>query len=239
MGQNALDIVRAPATLSRSEQLLTLGLSGVALGAVAALDRPVYRGLSKQPGWAADATRPVAGPGRWFDRVGPDRAAYATAGLLATSGLVLGRRDLTRTSVRVVEALLLTKAVTGVAKGVFNRSRPFVGEGPLEADPGGFDSAHAELSMPSGHTARAFALASVLAHQADRWYVSALAYGGAASVGMERIRSGDHWLTDVAVGGALGYLIGRSVVPAPSSGDNRVAYTPILSADRIGLSIRF
>ncbi len=239
MGQNALDIVRAPATLSPSEQLLTIGVSGVAFSAVAALDRPVYRGLHKQSGWASNATRPLAGPGRWFDRVGPDRMTYATAGLLATSGLVLGRRDLTRTSVRVMEALVLTKAVTGFAKGLLNRSRPFADEGPLKADPGGFDSAHEELSMPSGHTARAFALASVLSHQADRWYVSALAYGGAASVGMERIRSGDHWLTDVAVGGALGYLIGRSVVPSTTDPNNDVAYTPILSTDRIGLSIQF
>jgi len=56
---------------------------------------------------------------------------------------------------------------------------------------------------------------------------------------MERIRSGDHWLTDVAVGGALGYLIGRSVVPSTTDPNNDVAYTPILSTDRIGLSIQF
>lgn len=239
MGQDAIDLLGAPATLSPSEQLLALGISGAAFGAVAALDRPVYHGLSQQPGWAASATGPLAGPGRWFDRVGPDRATYAAAGLLATGGLVLGRRDFTRTSVRVLEALFLTKAVTGFAKGLVNRSRPFAGEGPFRADPGGFDSAHEELSMPSGHTARAFALASVLSHQADRWYVSALAYGGAASVGMERVRSGDHWLTDVVVGGTLGYLIGRTVIPEASSPGDGITYAPILSTYRVGLSVQF
>ena len=238
MGRDVITLVRAPATLSRSEQLLALGASGVMLSTVAALDRPVYRGLNVHHGIATEVTHPLAGPGRWYDQMGPDRVAYGTAGLLAVGGLALGRRDFTRTSVRIVEAMLLTKAVTGFAKSFFNRTRPFVGKGPLSADPGGFAGRHTELSMPSGHTARAFALASVLSHQADRWYVSTLAYGGAASVGLERIRSGDHWLTDVLVGGTLGYLIGRSVVPSnpPIKG---IHYTPIVSTDRVGLSIRF
>lgn len=50
--------------------------------------------------------------------------------------------------------------------------------------------------------------------------------------------SGDHWLTDVMVGGTLGYLIGRSVTRSPSS-PGELSYTPILSTDRVGLSIRF
>lgn len=239
VGQDVLDVVQAPVMLSPSERLLTLGASGVVFSTVAALDQPVYENLNGRSGWAAEATGPLAGPGRWFDQVGPDRMAYSTAGLLAVSGVALGRRDLTRTSVRVIEALVLTKAVTGFAKGLFNRSRPFAGHGPLTADIGEFEGEHTKLSMPSGHTARAFALASVLSHQADRWYVSTLAYGGAASVGLERVRSGDHWLTDVIVGGTLGYLIGRSVVPSDSPSIRGVNYSPILSPNRIGLSIQF
>lgn len=238
IGQDALDIVRAPARLSPSERLLTVGTAGLVLSAVSAVDRPVYRGLTDHSSPAGAATEPLAAPGRWYDRVGPDRVALGAAGLLATSGVLLQRRDLTRTSVRVLEAVIYTKAVTGFAKGLFSRSRPFVGAGPFSADPGEFAGSHTKMSMPSGHTARAFAVASVLAHEADRWYVSALAYGGAASVGLERVRSGDHWLTDVVVGGALGYLIGRSVVPSEASPEG-VMYTPIVSTDRVGLSIRF
>jgi len=238
VGQDVFDIIKAPTTLSTSETLLALGTSGVVLGTMSALDRPAHKGFHVRSGPVSKISGPLAGPGRWFDQVGPDKMSYRAAGVLAASGLVLGRKDLTRTSVRVVEALWLTKAVTGFAKGFVNRSRPFADDGPLETDPGEFEGKHSKLSMPSGHTARAFALASVLSHQADRWYVSALTYGGAASVGLERVRSGDHWLTDVFVGGTLGYLIGRSVVPteSPIGGIN---YTPIVSTDRIGVSITF
>ncbi|WP_157942225.1 phosphatase PAP2 family protein [Salinibacter altiplanensis] len=238
MGRNALTIAEAPFALSRSEQLLTLGASGVMLSVMSTLDRPVYRRLQEPSGPARATTAGLATPGQWYDRIGPDRAALGTAGLLAASGLVLGRRSWTRTSVRVLEAVAYTKVVTGVAKGLASRSRPFVGDGPFAGAPGTFDGAHPQTSMPSGHTARAFAIASVLAHQANRWYVSVPAYGLAASVGAERIRSGDHWLTDVAVGGALGYAIGR-VVASSSSASQDVTYTPILSTDRVGLSVQF
>jgi hypothetical protein len=238
MGTDALAIIRTPFTLTPSEQLLTLGATGLVASTAAVLDDPVHRHFHTRSGAASSLSRPLAGPGRWFDRVGPDRFTVGTAGLLAAGGLALRRRSWTRTSVRLVEALVYTKGVTGFAKSALNRSRPFATADPLTADPGGFDSAHEELSMPSGHTARAFALASVLAHQADRWYVSVPAYGLAGSVAAERVRSGDHWLTDVVVGGALGYFIGRTVSDSPSLGDD-VSYTPILSTDRVGLSVQF
>lgn len=237
MRQNALDIARAPFTLPPSQQLMTLGATGLVASTARVLDEPAHRHLHVQSGRAAALSDPIAGPGRWYDRVGPDRFALGTAGLLAAGGLALQRKSWTRTSVRVVEALVYTKAITGLAKSAINRSRPFADPDPITADPGGFDGAHDKLSMPSGHTARAFAVASVLAHQANRWYVSVPAYGLAGSVAAERVRSGDHWLTDIMVGGALGYLIGRTVSSSPDPPD--VTYTPILSTNRIGLSIRF
>lgn len=237
MGQDAVDIATAPFELSPSQQLLTLGAIGLVASTAAAVDEPAYRYTSVRSGTVSNITSPLAGPGRWYDRVGPDRMALSTAGLLAASGVVLQRRSFTRTSVRVVEALVYTKLVTGLAKSAVNRSRPFAASGALTADPGEFSSKHEELSMPSGHTARAFAVASVLAHQSGRWYVSVPAYGMAASVAAERVRSGDHWLTDVMVGGALGYFIGRSVSTSPSN--QGVSYTPVLGTDRVGLRVHF
>ncbi len=238
IGQDAVDIVEAPFSLSRSQRWLTLGAAGVVASTAMVLDRPTYHRASVGDGAVSHTAHSLAVPGRWYDRMGPDRAILGTAGLLAASGLVLQRRDFTRTSVRVVEALVYTKLVTSFAKGAVSRSRPFAQSGALAAEPGAFTSEHAALSMPSGHTARAFAVASVLAHEFDRWYVSAPAYGIATSVAVERVQSGDHWLTDVMVGGVLGYLIGRSISPTPSEPDE-VTYTPVLSTNRVGLSVQF
>lgn len=237
LGLDAVNIARAPLTLTSPNRFLLAGASGVAFGALLNLDTPAHRSLSQTSGSAAAVTGPLAAPGRWYDRVGPNRMALGTAGLLAVSGVALQDKGLTRTSVRVVESLLYTNLVTGALKSVVGRSRPRAGEGPRSVDLDELESDHNELSMPSGHTARAFALASVLAHQADRWYVSAPAYSMAASVGVERIRSGDHWMTDVIAGGVLGYLIGRSVTTEPFSG--KTSIVPILSTDRVGITIQF
>lgn len=238
MGLDALAIARAPLELSQSQQFLALGATGATFSMMAALDRPVHRQLHVRSGPASNVTRSLAAPGRWYDRVGPDRFTVGTVGLLGAGGLVLQRPHLTRTSVRAAEAVVYTKIVTGFAKGFFGRSRPFVGAGPFAAEFGEFEGEHSATSMPSGHTARAFAVASVLAHEFQNRYVSVLAYSGAASVGLERVRSGDHWGTDVAVGAALGYVIGQTVAGSGSSRTS-VAYIPILSTDRVGISVQF
>lgn len=63
-------------------------------------------------------------------------------------------------------------------------------------------------SFPSGHTATAFAAASVLSRRTD---ISDNAlYGMAGLVGLSRVYLGAHYLSDVAVGGMIGQIIGRA-----------------------------
>lgn len=165
------------------------------------------------------------------------------------SGLVLQNRALTRTSVQTLEAIVFTELINGLLKSVLNRERPYVGAEPepFAFGVGGFEGEHTKLAMPSGHSARVFAIASVLSHQAGRWYVSVPLYAGAASVGLERVRSGDHWLTDVLVGSAIGCLVGQSVAsgpvpgtePASGTASASIRYEPVLSARRLGVAVHF
>ncbi|MGH6821797.1 MAG: phosphatase PAP2 family protein [Methylocella sp.] len=105
----------------------------------------------------------------------------------------------------------------GVAAGISNlvkhavgRPRPkFMHAGNLELSPvagSGWDS------FPSGHATASFAVATVLAAKFPRWrwVILPLAIAIAAS----RIVRGSHFLTDVAGGAAIGYVIG-SVVARP------------------------
>ena len=59
-------------------------------------------------------------------------------------------------------------------------------------------------SLPSGHATTAFALAMVLAFLAPRWTYAALVFG--ALVAVSRVVLGEHYPTDVIVGGLLGIL---------------------------------
>ncbi len=68
-------------------------------------------------------------------------------------------------------------------------------------------------SFPSGHAIAAFSLATVFAHRypKPRWRAW-LFYGLASVVGFSRVTLQSHFPSDVFVGGAFGYVIGRNVV---------------------------
>jgi len=68
-------------------------------------------------------------------------------------------------------------------------------------------------SFPSGHTIAAFSVATVLARRypKHRW-IPYLAYGLSGVVGFSRMTLSSHYASDVFLGGALGYFIGRFAV---------------------------
>lgn len=65
-------------------------------------------------------------------------------------------------------------------------------------------------TFPSGHTSSSFVMASVL-HRAYGHLVGAPLYGLATLVAAERIDSGEHYISDVVMGGVLGLVIGHTV----------------------------
>jgi len=68
-------------------------------------------------------------------------------------------------------------------------------------------------SFPSGHSIEAFAVATIIArrYRNHRW-VPYAAYGLASVVGFSRLTLNVHFLSDVFMGGALGYSISRFTV---------------------------
>ena len=81
-------------------------------------------------------------------------------------------------------------------------------------------------AFPSGHTATAFSIATVIAKQYDQTiYVPILSYAAATIVGITRIGESTHWASDVFVGAVLGYLSATQIVhnnPSQYTRDHRV-----------------
>ncbi len=97
-------------------------------------------------------------------------------------------------------------AVTGL-KHLVRRRRPYRVLGDISARSRSAD-VESPYSFPSGHTAAAFTIATVLSLQYRRWYVVVPAVGWAISVGVSRIWTGMHYPTDVLVGASVGILVG-------------------------------
>ena len=68
-------------------------------------------------------------------------------------------------------------------------------------------------SFPSGHAMRSFALATTVAgFYPDKKWIGIVSYSLATMTSVGRVISKEHWTSDVIVGAALGYFIGRGVV---------------------------
>jgi membrane-associated phospholipid phosphatase len=131
--------------------------------------------------------------------------AFVPLWLLALWAAVTGR---SRSLVLASVALVLTLAIVGPVKLTTHWLRPaavlavrshLTSAKDLEVED--------RASFPSGDTASAFAVATVLAPQVT-WVAWPLLYAGAAGIGVLRVTGMNHFPSDVFAGAAVGILTG-------------------------------
>jgi membrane-associated phospholipid phosphatase len=195
-----------------------------------------------------DHVRSYADRHRWVGDVGPvitqmgGLAAFATAGAFLGAGLVFKDERARDTGYLATSAILQCFIMDSVLKGVTGRQRPYVADGIDHwAGPAGFfrrfEKGQGGLydSFPSGHSAAAFSLATVIALQyRHRGWVPVVAYTVAAGVGLSRVGMDRHWASDVAIGAVVGHLVGRLVV---RDHDRRRRLVPTLACTGRGVAL--
>lgn len=102
------------------------------------------------------------------------------------------------------EAFVNATLVAEALKLAVGRERPFQGDGFGHIGKGA-------SSFPSEHAIGTFAIASMIAREYPNPFVEIGSYGIAAAVAATRVTAGQHFPSDVLVGGTLGYLIGRKI----------------------------
>ncbi len=105
------------------------------------------------------------------------------------------------------EALVNSFVVTSAIKLAAGRERP------LQDDSRGRFGQNGS-SFPSEHAVAAWSVASIIAHEYPGPLTKLLAYGFASAVSASRVTSKEHFPSDVLVGSAIGWLIGRQVYRA-------------------------
>ena len=109
------------------------------------------------------------------------------------------------TGVLGAEALLDSAIVVTALKEITQRTRPSGGRSRSDFFDGG-------SSFPSGHSIEAWSLATVIANEyRGHPGVQIAAYGIASAVSVARFTGQKHYLSDILVGSAMGYGIGRYV----------------------------
>lgn len=186
-----LAITPAP---SRASTMTLVRKSAIAVGLVGAafaLDGVVKpRSMDEGPGEAMEEPGEVVGAGQFV---------FGGTAVLGAIGLVTGDKEALHTAKDLAVALTATSAAVWALKYTTHRERP--------------DGSN-HYSFPSGHTAVAFAAASVI----DKRYGGIAgwgAYAAAALAGEARVADNHHYFSDVVTGAVLGTVIGHLVAHAP------------------------
>jgi membrane-associated phospholipid phosphatase len=144
-----------------------------------------------------------------------------------------------RTSLLAAESLAISGAFTWSLKLAAQRPRPYTGESPSAWN--GPRLKMSDTSFPSAHTTAAFSVASVLAEEyGSNPYVPPIAYGLATLTGLARMYDNKHWASDVFVGGAIGYFVGKAVVHYHTAqSDKALKILPTVSQQGFGLMAEY
>lgn len=149
-----------------------------------------------------------------------DRAAFlgdplfnaAAFGAVYAYGKASGVTRAAAAGLAGLESWAISGAIVVTAKAALRRERPSSGA-PRWRSGGGELLFNDELSFPSGHAAAVFSSARVAA-----WYLDGkpaapyVCYGLAALAAWSRVEDGEHWVSDVAAGAAIGYFTADKVL---------------------------
>jgi len=144
-------------------------------------------------------------------------SVYAGAAVAGTFYLV-GRKAhdarARETGILTAEAALNSGIVVTALKAITQRGRPQTGVDRSEFLDGG-------SSFPSGHSALAWSVATVIANEYHEHRMTQVAvYGIASAVSVARFTGEKHYLSDVLVGSLIGYGIGQYVYKTHHQSEN-------------------
>src|SRR6266446_10852107 len=184
----------SPAKIRFSDTQWLVPLSGITAG-LFVTDRDFSKHLSQNPTTISHyKTLSNAGVG----------ALIGGAGSMWLLGHVRHNEHWSETGFLAGEAAINSLVAVETLKYSLGRQRPFQGDGT-----GPFF--HGGTSFPSEHSAAAWSVAGVVAHEYPGPLMKIVAYGLASLVDYSRIRGRQHFPSDVFVGSIMGNLIAQNV----------------------------
>ncbi|PLX07966.1 MAG: hypothetical protein C0598_12950 [Marinilabiliales bacterium] len=145
----------------------------------------------------------------------------ALIGSYYISGLFTKNNKSRQIALGATQAFIISRISGEIIKHLTHRHRPYqdnpanprLWEGPFK----GFEY----RGFPSGHTISVFSLASFFSSvYKEKVWVSIVSYTVASGVALQRLYEDEHWASDVFIGAALGFAIGKSVYYVLSKNSN-------------------
>ena len=154
-------------------------------------------------------------------------------------GAIDKNQRLKNMSLATLQSFIFAEVASAGIKILTCRERPLGANSQIWLGPfATFES----TSFVSGHATRAFALATTVAgFYPEKKWLGIVSYSLATATSIGRVISKEHWTSDVIVGAALGYFIGRGVVKFNEKigNVNSVRIEPIATNYGVGIAVRF
>jgi len=236
-------IATSPLRMSKTDGLKLSALSVTTIGLVFYLDERIeeeYTGNEDRFPYVIG--HKLAFLGKEYGR-NSNRVFYMFGGLSAsmlTGGLLLEDKKLLKTTSLMTESFVFTLFIVGSLKMVLGRARPYTEKGSTDFVFFAFSKSRALRSMPSVHTSSAFAMMAVIAKQYNHWWIKIPAYAFAAGAAFQRVETRQHWMSDILLGGVIGYSVASASVKRHTvNNSKKLSLKPFVSANSIGLSFIF
>lgn len=186
-----------------------IAFSGIIVGGVIlyAYDDEIRKFIQRNPSHGKDVTAKYV-----FEPWGSGLYPAALLGGFYIYGAAAKDKRAKQIALAGVQVFIMTGITTQIIKHLTHRHRPNqddpsnprLWEGPIT----GWEY----TSFPSGHTSTAFALASLISSiYKDKIWVGIVSYTIATGVAWSRVYENNHWPSDVLIGAALGFAIGKTV----------------------------
>jgi membrane-associated phospholipid phosphatase len=167
-----------------------------------------------------------------LERLGSGLYTLPALGILYGVGAITKDDKARYTALKGAEAYLFSSISAQILKQLTHRHRPYQVDPP---NPNLWDGPFAPInnsSFPSGHSTIAFAVATVVATSYSRTiWVPIVCYTLAGLTAASRVYQNDHWFSDVFVGSALGFAIGRTII------NNHIKKLKILPISHTGMGV--
>lgn len=165
------------------------------------LDEPVQRFAQRSRSATSDDIAAVV------RRMGQPEVYVTTSLGLIAAGLIANDSHVTKAGARAATSVALAAAVELSLKAIIGRARPDSGLGAFH-----FDAFSGKaVSLPSGHSALSFALATSLAGEVRSTWARVGLYGLATATALSRVNDDRHWLSDIAAGSLIGFTAAKLV----------------------------
>lgn len=167
-----------------------------------------------------------------LERLGSGLYTIPALGIMYGIGAIVKNDKARYTALKGVEAFALAFVFDQVLKQLTHRHRPYQDDPPNPYIWEGPFNMPSNSSFASGHAANAFAVATVIATAYSKTvWVPVLCYTFAGLVAASRVYQNDHWFSDVFIGSAIGFAIGRTIM------NNHIKKLKVLPISHVGTGV--